>query len=112
VRAAAAIGAQTADRHRQVVALAGVGGLTMMFGELLSLTQNRLPVKLIVFNNSSLNFVELEMKAAGIVNFGTDLHDPNFANVANAMGIFGRRVEHPSELLDLVTTNVARRILD
>jgi pyruvate dehydrogenase (quinone) len=93
-----AIGAQTAYRDRQVVALAGDGGLTMLFGELITLTQNRLPVKVIVFNNSSLNFVELEMKAAGIVNFGTDLHNPNFADVAKAMGIFGRRVEHPAEL--------------
>src|SRR6476469_4487379 len=89
-----AIGAPTASRDRQVVALAGDGGLTMLFGELITLTQNRLPVKVIVFNNSSLNFVELEMKAAGIVNFGTDLHNPNFADVAKAMGIFGRRVEH------------------
>jgi pyruvate dehydrogenase (quinone) len=93
-----AIGAQTAFPHRQVVALAGDGGLTMMFGELITLVQNRLPVKVIVFNNSSLNFVELEMKAAGIVNFGTDLVNPDFAAVATAMGIFGRRVEHPSEL--------------
>jgi pyruvate dehydrogenase (quinone) len=162
-----AIGAQTAFRNRQVVALAGDGGLTMMFGELVTLMQNRLPVKVIVFNNSSLNFVELEMKAAGIVNFGTDLVNPNFADVAKAMGIFGRRVEQPGdlqpaladafefdgpaivdvvtarqelsippaitveqakgfslyairtilagrgdELLDLITTNVARRILD
>ncbi len=93
-----AIGAQTACRDRQVVALAGDGGLTMMFGELVTLTQNRLPVKVIVFNNSSLNFVELEMKAAGIVNFGTELVNPNFADVAQAMGIFGRRVEQPAEL--------------
>ena len=162
-----AIGAQTAFRDRQVIALAGDGGLTMLFGELVTLIQNRLPVKVIVFNNSSLNFVELEMKAAGIVNFGTDLHNPSFAAVAQAMGIFGRRVEQPAdlqqalvdafaydgpavvdvitarqelsippaitieqakgfslyairtilagrgdELLDLVTTNVARRILD
>ncbi|WP_333891010.1 ubiquinone-dependent pyruvate dehydrogenase [Mycolicibacterium gadium] len=162
-----AIGAQTAYRDRQVVALAGDGGLSMMFGELLTLIQNRLPVKVIVFNNSSLNFVELEMKAAGIVNFGTDLVNPDFAAIAQAMGIFGRRVEEPSgleaalveafdfdgpaiidvvtarqelsippaitveqakgfslyairtilagradELLDLATTNVARRILD
>lgn len=162
-----AIGAQTAFRDRQVVALAGDGGLTMMFGELITLLQNRLPVKVIVFNNSSLNFVELEMKAAGIVNFGTDLVNPDFAAVAQAMGMFGRRVENPAdlegaladafafdgpavvdvvtarqelsippaitaeqakgfslyairtimagrgnELLDLVTTNVARRILD
>jgi pyruvate dehydrogenase (quinone) len=71
-----AIGAQTAFRGRQVVAPAGDGGLTMLFGELVTLIQNRLPVKVIVFNNSSLNFVELEMKAAGIVNFGTDLVGP------------------------------------
>jgi pyruvate dehydrogenase (quinone) len=93
-----AIGAQTAYRDRQVVALAGDGGLTMLFGELVTLTQNRLPVKVVVFNNSSLNFVELEMKAAGIVNFGTELHNPNFADVAQAMGIFGRRVEQPADL--------------
>jgi pyruvate dehydrogenase (quinone) len=101
------IGAQTAFRDRQVVALAGDGGLTMLFGELVTMTQNRLPVKVIVFNNSSLNFVELEMKAAGIVNFGTDLHNPNFADVANAMGIFGRRVEHPAELEQAVADALA-----
>jgi pyruvate dehydrogenase (quinone) len=93
-----AIGAQTAFPGRQVVALAGDGGLTMLFGELITLLQNELPVKVIVFNNSSLNFVELEMKAAGIVNFGTDLVNPDFAAVGRAMGAFGRRVEHPGEL--------------
>lgn len=93
-----AIGVQTVDRARQVVAFAGDGGLTMLFGELLTLVQNRLPVKVIVFNNSSLNFVELEMKAAGIVNFGTELHNPDFAAVASAMGTFGRRVEQPADL--------------
>ena len=93
-----AIGAQTVDRNRQVVAFAGDGGLTMLFGELITLSQNRLPVKVIVFNNSSLNFVELEMKAAGIVTFGTDLHNPDFAAVARSLGIFGRRVEQPADL--------------
>lgn len=93
-----AIGAQTVDRDRQVVAFAGDGGLTMLFGELITLMQNKLPVKLVVFNNSSLNFVELEMKAAGIVNFGTELQNPNFAAVAQAMGMFGRRVEKPADL--------------
>lgn len=93
-----AIGAQTVDRGRQVVAFAGDGGLTMLFGELITLVQNRLPVKVVVFNNSSLNFVELEMKAAGIVTFGTDLHNPNFAAVAEALGMFGRRVEQPADL--------------
>ncbi|OFB38000.1 pyruvate dehydrogenase [Mycolicibacterium sp. (ex Dasyatis americana)] len=93
-----AIGAQTAFGDRQVIALAGDGGLTMLFGELVTLIQNRLPVKVIVFNNSSLNFVELEMKAAGIVTFGTDLVNPDFAAVAQAMGMFGRRVTEPGEL--------------
>ncbi len=93
-----AIGAQTVNRDRQVVAFAGDGGLAMLFGELITLTQNRLPVKLIVFNNSSLNFVELEMKAAGIVTFGTELNNPDFAAVAESLGLFGRRVENPADL--------------
>ncbi|MBG6239071.1 pyruvate dehydrogenase (quinone) [Mycetocola sp. CAN_C7] len=92
------IGVQAAQPERQVIALAGDGGLTMMMGELLSLVQNRLPVKIIVFNNSSLNFVELEMKAAGLVNYGTELVNPNFADVATAMGIHGQRVENPDDL--------------
>ncbi|MGH3564300.1 MAG: ubiquinone-dependent pyruvate dehydrogenase [Mycobacterium sp.] len=98
-----AIGAQTVDRRRQVVAFAGDGGLAMLFGELLTLVQNRLPVKVIVFNNSSLSFVELEMKAAGIVNFGTDLDNPNFAAVAVAMGMLGHRVEQPADLEGALT---------
>ncbi|MEV0889991.1 ubiquinone-dependent pyruvate dehydrogenase [Promicromonospora sp. NPDC050262] len=93
-----AIGAQSAFPERQVVALAGDGGLAMLLGELLTLRQNKLPVKIVVFNNSSLNFVEVEMKAAGFVNFGTQLDNPNFADVANAMGIHGRRVEQPDDL--------------
>lgn len=93
-----AIGAQSTYRQRQVIALAGDGGLAMLLGDLLTLVQNKLPIKIVVFNNSSLNFVELEMKAAGIVNFGTGLHNPNLAAVAEAMDIFGRRVEEPGEL--------------
>lgn len=70
----------------------------MLFGELVTLKQNRLPVKVIVFNNSSLGFVELEMKAAGIVNFGTDLAAVDFAAVARAVGLFAQRVEQPADL--------------
>lgn len=94
-----ALGAQAAaDPMRQVIALSGDGGLAMMLGDLLSARQNDLPVKIVVYNNSSLNFIELEMKAAGIVTFGTELKNPNFAEVAQAMGITGIRVEKASEL--------------
>jgi len=93
-----AIGAQSAFPGRQVVALSGDGGLAMLLGELLTLRQNKLPVKIVVFNNSSLNFVELEMKATGFVNFGTDLDNPDFAEVATSMGLFGQRVVKPHDL--------------
>ncbi len=93
-----AVGAQTAFPGRQVVALAGDGGLAMLLGELLTLRQSKLPVKIVVFNNSSLNFVEVEMKAAGFVNYGTDLDNPDFAEVAKAVGIHGQRVENPNDL--------------
>lgn len=93
-----AIGAQSAFPTRQVVALAGDGGLAMLLGELLTLRQLKLPVKIVVFDNSSLNFVELEMKAAGFVNFGTGLDNPDFAEVARAVGLYGRRVEHPDDV--------------
>ncbi|MGX9348701.1 ubiquinone-dependent pyruvate dehydrogenase [Microbacterium sp. KNMS] len=92
------IGAQSAQPGRQVVALAGDGGLAMMLGELITLTQNDLPVKTVVVNNSSLNFVELEMKAAGFVTYGTGLENPDFAAVANALGIKGIRVERSDAL--------------
>ena len=93
-----AIGAQAAFPERQVVAFSGDGGLAMLMGELLTLRQQRLPVKIVVFNNGSLGFVELEMKADGIVNFGTDLDNPDFAEVASAVGLHGIRVERPAEL--------------
>lgn len=93
-----ALGAQAVDRGRQVIALCGDGGLAMLMGDLISIRQNDLPVKLVVFNNSSLNFVELEMKAAGLVTFGTELQNPNFAAVAESVGVPGVRIEHPAEL--------------
>ena len=93
-----AIGVQACSPGRQVVALAGDGGLSMLLGELLTLRQQRLPVKVVVFDNGALSFVELEMKAAGIVNFGTELENPDLAAVARAAGLHGVRVERPSEL--------------
>jgi pyruvate dehydrogenase (quinone) len=95
---AQAIGSQASHRSRQVVALAGDGGLAMMLGDLLTLRQLKLPVKIVVFNNSSLAFVELEMKAAGIVNYGTNLDNPNLADIAKAAGLHGVRVEYPNDL--------------
>jgi pyruvate dehydrogenase (quinone) len=102
-----AIGAQAAQPGRQVVALSGDGGLAMMLGELLTLRQEHLPVKIVVLNNGSLAFVELEMKADGIVNFGTDLDNPSFAAVGQAVGLHGVRIEHPSQLGDGLRTGFA-----
>ncbi len=93
-----AIGAQAAFPGRQVVTLSGDGGLAMLLGDILTLPQLRLPVKIVVFDNRSLGFVELEMKAAGLVPFGTDLCNPDFARLADAAGILGIRVEKPEEL--------------
>ncbi|MFI6876288.1 ubiquinone-dependent pyruvate dehydrogenase [Streptomyces sp. NPDC050400] len=95
-----AVGAQAAYPGRQVVSLSGDGGLTMLLGELFTLRQNRLPAKIVVFNNGSLNFVELEMKAAGIVNYATELDNPQLAEVAAAVGLWSRRVERPGDLED------------
>lgn len=93
-----ALGAQAAYPGRQIITLSGDGGLAMMLGDILTLRQHNLPVKMIVFNNSSLGFVELEMKAAGIVDYATELVNPNFANLAATTGVLGIRVESPEEL--------------
>ena len=95
-----AIGAQASQPGRQVVALSGDGGIAMLLGELITLRQLHLPVKVVVFNNGALSFVELEMKAAGIVTYGTDLDNPDFAAIAQAAGLFGARVEKAGELDD------------
>ena len=95
-----ALGVQAAHPDRQVVALSGDGGLTMLLGELLTLRQQRLPVKVVVLDNGALGFVELEMKADGIVTFGTDLDNPDLAAVARAVGLHGVRVDEPGQLDD------------
>jgi pyruvate dehydrogenase (quinone) len=92
------IGAQASHPARQVVVLAGDGGIAMLLGELITLRQMHLPVKVIVFNNGALSFVELEMKAAGIVNYATDLDNPDFAGIARSIGLFGQTVEKGEEL--------------
>jgi pyruvate dehydrogenase (quinone) len=95
-----AIGAQASQPGRQVISLSGDGGLAMLLGELLTLRQQHLPVKVVVFNNGSLGFVELEMKAAGIVTYGTDLDNPDFAGIAKSAGLFGATVAKAHELED------------
>ena len=92
------LGAQASQPGRQVVTLSGDGGLAMLLGELITLRQMHLPVKVVVFNNGALSFVELEMKAAGIVNYGTDLDNPDFAGIAQAVGLFATSVEKADEL--------------
>jgi pyruvate dehydrogenase (quinone) len=97
-----AIGAQVSHLGRQVIALSGDGGLAMLMGDLLSLRQLQLPVKVIVFKNDSLAFVELEMKAAGIVDFGTDLQNPSFAKLAEAAGLLGLTAEAPDQVEPMI----------
>jgi pyruvate dehydrogenase (quinone) len=90
-----AIGAQSAFPGRQVITLSGDGGFSMLMGDMLSLRQLNLPVKVVIFNNSSLGFVELEMKATGFLKHGTDLENPDFAAIANGAGILGVHVDDP-----------------
>lgn len=93
-----AIGAQAAFPQRQVISLSGDGGFTMMMGEFVTLLQTNLPVKIVVLNNGTLGFVELEMKASGFLDFGCGLTNPNFAEMAQSMGIKGVRVEAPQDV--------------
>ena len=95
---AQAIGAQAAFPGRQVISLSGDGGFSMLMGDFLSLTQLRLPVKIVVFNNGKLGFVELEQMSTGFLTTGTDLENPNFAAMAEAIGVRGIRIEKPDEV--------------
>lgn len=93
-----ALGAQALDTRRQVVAMCGDGGFSMLMGDFISVAQLKLPVKLVVFNNSVLGFVAMEMKAGGYLTDGTDLQNPDFAAIAAACGVKGIRVEKASDL--------------
>jgi pyruvate dehydrogenase (quinone) len=97
-----AIGAQASHPGRQVVSLSGDGGFAMLMGDFLTLAQQNLPVKVVIYNNGTLGFVALEMKAGGFLEFGTDLNNPDFAAMAKGMGIHAIRVEDPAELEDAV----------
>lgn len=102
-----AIGAQLTHRDRQVISLSGDGGFSMLMGDLLTIRQLKLPVKIIVYDNASLGFVELEMKAAGLLDFGTGLDNPDFAEIARAAGFHGARVEDPGEVRGAVAKALA-----
>ncbi|WP_280570981.1 thiamine pyrophosphate-dependent enzyme [Chromohalobacter sp. 296-RDG] len=98
-----AIGIQEAFPERQVIAMCGDGGLTMLMGDLLTLKQEKVPLNIVVYNNSSLGFVELEQKVEGLLDSYTDLENPDFNKLAQAMGIWGKRVEEAHELKPAIT---------
>ena len=93
-----AIGAQVAFPNRQVISVSGDGGLSMLLGELVTARMYDLPIKVVVFNNSTLGMVKLEMLVNGLPDYGTDVHDVNYAEVASAIGFHGERVTEPSRL--------------
>ena len=93
-----ALGAQAAFPDRQVISLSGDGGFTMLMGDLLSAKQLGLPIKVVVFNNGTLGFIELEQKSSGFVDTGTTLDNPDFAAMANAAGIHGVRIDDPADV--------------
>ena len=98
-----AIGAQETFPDRQVICLSGDGGFSMLMGDFISLKQLKMPIKVVVFNNSSLSFVELEMKAAGFLSHATDLAETNFSKLAEAVGILGLRAERPEQVKTLLS---------
>lgn len=93
-----AIGAQCAYPGRQVISMSGDGGFAMLMGDLLTLTQYNLPIKVLVFDNGALGMVKLEMETAGFPDYQTDLKNPNFAKLAEAVGLMGVRIENPTDL--------------
>lgn len=104
-----ALGAQSAFPDRQVVALCGDGGFSMLMGEVLTLIQQKLPIKVVIFNNGALGFVEMEMHAGGMLDYATNLTNPNFAAMAEAIGIKGIRIESASALADGLKTAFAHQ---
>ncbi|MGU3544562.1 ubiquinone-dependent pyruvate dehydrogenase [Methylobacterium sp. A52T] len=102
-----AIGAQAAYPGRQIISFSGDGGFAMLMGDLLTLNQHKLPVKIVVLNNGTLGFVEMEMKAAGFLETGVELVNPDFAAMASGAGIFARRVEDPAALPDAMAEMLA-----
>mgnify|MGYP003347026286 CR=1 FL=1 len=92
------LGAKRAFPDRQVISMSGDGGLSMLLGDLLTAIQEKIPIKVVVFNNGSLGFVEMEMKVEGLLNAYTNLENPDFSKVAQAIGFHARRVERAEDL--------------
>ena len=92
------MGLQLAQPGRQVIAMAGDGGFAMLLGELLTLVQESIPIKIVVFDNGKLGFVELEQKGEGMLPVFTDLKNPDFGKVAEAVGLWGRTVTDAADL--------------
>ena len=102
-----AIGAALARPHQQVIALCGDGGLSMLLGDLATIVQYQLPIKLIVFDNRSLGMVKLEMEVAGLPDWQTDMYNPDFVAVAKAMGMKGLYVNEPQNVADVLKEALA-----
>ena len=102
-----ALGAQAAQPHRQVISLSGDGGFTMMMGDMLTAVQQKLPIKIILFNNSSLGFVAMEMKAGGYLDTATDLQNPDFAAIAKVAGFTSFRADDSTNLKETLTQALA-----
>jgi pyruvate dehydrogenase (quinone) len=103
-----ALGLQKCQPGRQVICLAGDGGFSMLLGDLLTTVQEDLPIKIAVYDNGKLGFVDIEQKAAGLVPLYTDLKNPNFGDVAKAMGLWGRMVSKAGDLEESVRTWLAQ----
>jgi pyruvate dehydrogenase (quinone) len=97
-----AIGLQKCQPGRQVVCMAGDGGFSMLLGDLLTVVQENVPIKIVVFDNGKLGFIDIEQKTAGIEPIFTDLKNPDFGKVAEAVGLWGRRVSKAGELDEAV----------
>jgi pyruvate dehydrogenase (quinone) len=102
-----ALGIKKALPHRQVIALCGDGGLTMLLGDLITAIQENIAIKIVVINNGTLGFVELEQKVEGLLDNYTELKNPNFAKLAEVMGFYGDRVEQSDDLEDAVQAFLA-----
>jgi len=104
----AALGLQKCQPGRQVICMSGDGGLAMLFGDLMTTIQEDLPIKIAVYDNSKLGFVEMEQRAEGMLDLYTDLKNPDFGKVAEALGLWGRTVDKADELEEAVKTWLAQ----